>query len=87
MYHTFVKKPMGGAPYIGPRLGEGRGGVDGPIFKVPLLQLDVKECPDKLPTQHSLLNNRHSYHSILFSALFKYSYQSGARAAGYQADS
>ena len=33
---------MGGAPYIGPRLG------DGPIFEVSVLQLDVKECPDKL---------------------------------------
>ena len=35
--------PMGGAPYIGPRLG------DGPIFKVSVLHLDVKECLGKLP--------------------------------------
>ena len=30
---------MGGAPYIGPRLG------DGPIFKVSVSQLDAKEHP------------------------------------------
>ena len=35
MYHNKVgyshkKRPMGGAPYIGPRLG------DGPIFEVPV---------------------------------------------------
>ena len=35
--------PMSGAPYIGPRLG------DGPIFKVSVSQLDAKECPGKLP--------------------------------------
>ena len=35
---------MGGAPYIGPRLG------DGPIFEVSVSHLDVKEHPGKLPT-------------------------------------
>ena len=35
---------MGGAPYIGPRLG------DGPIFEVSVSRLYVKECPGKLPT-------------------------------------
>ena len=34
--------PMGGKPYIGPRLG------DGPIFEVSVSQLDTKECPGKL---------------------------------------
>ena len=29
-------------------------GGGGPIFKVPLLQLDAKEHPGKLPTQSSL---------------------------------
>ena len=38
------KGPMGSAPYIGSRLG------DGPIFEVSLSQLDVKERPGKLPT-------------------------------------
>ena len=37
------KGPMGGAPYIGPRLG------DGPIFEVSVSQLDVKERPGKYP--------------------------------------
>ena len=36
--------PMGGAPYIGPRLG------DGPIFEVSVLCLYAKERPGKLPT-------------------------------------
>ena len=36
--------PMGGAPYIGPRLG------DGPIFKVSVSRLYVKERPGKLST-------------------------------------
>ena len=35
--------PMGGAPYTGPRSG------DGPIFKVSVAHLDAKECPGKLP--------------------------------------
>ena len=35
--------PMGGAPYIGPRLG------DGPIFEVSVSRLDAKERPGKLP--------------------------------------
>ena len=39
--------PMGGAPYIGPRLG------DGPIFEVSVLHLDAKERPGKLPTLSS----------------------------------
>ena len=34
---------MGGAPYAGPRLG------DGPIFKVSVSELDTKERPGKLP--------------------------------------
>ena len=34
--------PMGGAPYIGPRLG------DGPIFEVSVSHLDAKERPGKL---------------------------------------
>ena len=36
--------PMGGAPYIKPRLG------DGPIFKASVSRLYVKERPGKLPT-------------------------------------
>ena len=36
--------PMGGAPYIGPRLG------GGPIFKVSVSRLYVKERPGKLLT-------------------------------------
>ena len=39
--------PMGGAPYIGPRLG------DGLIFKVSVSHLDAKERPGKLPTLSS----------------------------------
>ena len=39
--------PMGGAPYIGPRLG------GGPIFEVSVAHLDVKERPGKLPTLSS----------------------------------
>ena len=35
---------MGGAPYIGPRLG------DGPIFEVSVSRLYAKERPGKLPT-------------------------------------
>ena len=35
--------PMGGAPYIGPRLG------DGLIFEVSVSHLDTNECPGKLP--------------------------------------
>ena len=38
---------MGGAPYIGSRLG------DGPIFEVSVSRLDAKERPDKLPTLSS----------------------------------
>ena len=36
--------PMGGAPYIGPKLG------DGPIFEVSASRLYSKERPGKLPT-------------------------------------
>ena len=36
--------PMGGAPYFGPRLG------DGPIFEESVSHLDAKERPGKLPT-------------------------------------
>ena len=39
--------PMGGAPYTGPRLG------DGLIFEVLVSHLDVKERPGKLPTLSS----------------------------------
>ena len=42
------KGPMGGAPYIGSRLG------GGPIFEVSLSQLDTKERPGKLPARSSL---------------------------------
>ena len=35
--------PMGSAPYIGPRLG------DGPIFEASVSHLDTKERPGKLP--------------------------------------
>ena len=36
--------PIGGAPYIGPRLG------DGPIFEVSASCLYAKERPGKFPT-------------------------------------
>ena len=39
--------PMGGVPYIGPRLG------GGPIFEVSVAHLDAKERPGKLPTLSS----------------------------------
>ncbi len=42
--YLYEKGPMGGAPYIGSKLG------DGPIFEVSLSQFDAKECPGKLPT-------------------------------------
>ena len=38
---------MGGAPYIGLRLGDGR------IFETSVSHLDVKERPGKLPTLSS----------------------------------
>jgi hypothetical protein len=41
------KGPMGGAPYIGPKLG------GGPIFQVSMSQLDAKERPGKVPTRSS----------------------------------
>ena len=57
---------MGGAPYIGPRLG------DGPIFEVSVSRLYSKERPGKL---------LHNLNSTLISALLKHGYQSRARAA------
>ena len=42
-YHH-ERGPIGGAPYIGPRLGSG------PIFEVSVSRLYAKECPGKLPT-------------------------------------
>ena len=50
MHIPYLRKkgPMGGASYIGSRLG------DGPIFEVSLSQLDAKERPGKLPTRSSL---------------------------------
>jgi hypothetical protein len=39
------KGPMGGALYIGSKLG------GGPIFQVSVSQLDAKERPGKLPTR------------------------------------
>ena len=45
------KGPMGGAPYIGPRLG------DGLIFEVSVSLLGAKERPGKLPTRSSYLNS------------------------------
>ena len=39
--------PLGGTPYIGPRLG------DEPIFEVSVSHLDLKERPGKLPTLSS----------------------------------
>ena len=50
------KGPMGGAPYIGPRLG------GGPIFKIPLLQLDAKERPGKYVRNLHYLNSRRCYY-------------------------
>ena len=43
-YYLAVRGPMGGAPYIGPRLG------GGPIFEVSVARLYAKERPGKLPT-------------------------------------
>ena len=42
-YHR-KRGPMGGAPSIGSRLG------DGPILEVSVSHLDAKEHPGKLPT-------------------------------------
>jgi hypothetical protein len=49
------KGPMGSAPYIGPRLG------DGPIFIVAVSQLDTKECPGKWAWLRSLAVYNHSF--------------------------
>ena len=49
-----LKGPMGGAPYIGSRLG------DGPIFEVSLSQLDAKERTGKLRDHY--LNSSHGYY-------------------------
>ena len=43
MYRTLARGPMGGAPYIGPKLG------GGPIFEVSVSRLYSKERPGKLP--------------------------------------
>ena len=56
------KWPMGGAPYIWPRLG------DGPIFEVSVLQIDTKECPGKLIMDLHNSSSSHGY--LLTSALF-----------------
>ena len=64
------KRPMGGAPYIGPTLG------DGPIFEVPLSQLDAKERPGKLPRCNFLFWN------IGFSLV----HALRMRVAGFRAD-
>ena len=50
------KGPMSGAPYIGPRLG------GGPIFEIPLSQLDEKERPDKYVCNLHYLNSRRCYY-------------------------
>ena len=42
--YPLERGPMGGAPYIGPRLG------DGPTFEVSVSRLYVKECPGNLST-------------------------------------
>ena len=49
MYVQYPRErgPMGGVPYIGPRLG------GGPIFEVSVAHLDAKERPGKLPTLFS----------------------------------
>ena len=47
---------MGGAPDIGPRLG------DGPIFEVLVSRLDAKERPGKLLTLSSYLNSSSGYY-------------------------
>ena len=46
--------PMGSAPYIGPRMG------DGPIFEVSLSRLYMKERPGKSPTLSSKLPRAHA---------------------------
>ena len=48
--------PMGGAPYIGPKLG------GGPIFEVSVSRLYSKERPGKLPTLASYLNRSSGYY-------------------------
>ena len=48
--------PMGGASYIGPRLG------DGPIFEVSVLHLDAKERPGKYPRYLHNSNSSSGYH-------------------------
>ena len=65
---------MGGAPYIGPRLG------GGPIFEVSVSHLYAKERPGKLPTLILLISAlfKHGYqfrtraaailHRVLLSA-------------------
>ena len=50
---------MGGAPYFGPRLG------DGPIFEVSVSQLDVKEHPGNYPRDLHVSNWFQSYLSMV----------------------
>ena len=47
---------MGGAPYIGPRLG------DGPMFEVSVSQLDAKERLGKLCMGSYNSNSSHGYY-------------------------
>ena len=49
MYIPYPRErgPMGGAPHIGPRLG------DGPIFEVSVSRLYAKEHPGKVPALSS----------------------------------
>ena len=65
--------PMGVAPYIVPRLG------GGPIFGIPLSQLDVKEHPDKYVCNLHYLNIRRCYY--WFQALLPFESQ-GSRLSG-----
>ena len=47
LLYSRERGPLGGAPYIGPRVG------GGPIFEVSVSHLDTKECPGKLHTPSS----------------------------------
>ena len=57
MYVPYPRKrgPMGSAPYIGPRLG------DGPIFEVSVSHLYVKERPGKLLMLASYFGSYHRF--------------------------
>lgn len=54
--NTHIPYPREKGPYIGPRL---RGG---PIFEIPLSQLDTKEHLDKYVRNLHYLNSRHCYY-------------------------